>query len=649
MKAIVASVLISAGGAWLLAQQQTPQPPATFKSAVDVVRVEATVLDKDRRPVRGLQANDFIVRENGQERPVVAFAPVDLPGIPAAEAKAGGWVRDAPRDVVSNAGTDAGRLIVIAFDWSIRFYDQGLARRIAMKAVDSLGPGDEAAVLFTKPNVAAGKPQGFTSDHARLRAAINQPFAAALTDPHPDRSKIIIDPENYQSGECYCGVCTLDTLTQLGKTLRTVSQRPKVVLFIGTYVRHFEAMKPTPPPQSIPGRITPSFSSLPGTECPTRLRDSRQAFERAMGEANVTVHVLDPVGIDTEPSTPLGPGRMRERLDTLPIMADLTGGRTVMNTEAPDAQVASILEESSGYYVLGFTPASSGKADARRIEVRMRSRDLTVKARNLYYPGDQILAAKPQEVLTRAVSDVLPARDLPLEMSAVPMIAGTRLAAVLVGRLAAGAARPTDMLTAAFTPRAAPVTSRRIAIKPAANEASPSTALGLVSALALEPGSYEIRVAAEAPRGAGSVHTFVDIPDFRQIPLSMSGVLLHVAPEEPVASRDEIDSVLPFVPTARRAFATTDTVSAFVQVSQGTTRRETLQPVSLLLRILDAQETVVRTQTGALTAAEFATNRTANARFSLPLRDLKPGQYLLSLEATAGERRAGRALRLELR
>ena len=118
-------------------------------------------------------------------------------------------------------------------------------------------------------------------------------------------------------------------------------------------------------------------------------------------------------------------------------------------------------------------------------------------------------------------------------------------------------------------------------------------ALGLVSALALEPGSYEIRVATEGPGGAaGSVHTFVDIPDFRQAPLSMSGVLLHVAPEEPVASRDEIDNALPFVPTARRTFASSDTVSAFVQVSQGTTRKDALQPVSLVLRIKDVRDSI---------------------------------------------------------
>jgi hypothetical protein len=616
-------VLAFAAGVRPLARPQPPQQPPTFQSSVDVVRVEASVLDKERRPIRGLTAADFTVRENGQERPIVAFAPVELPAAPAATGAGGGWLQDAPRDVVSNAGTDAGRLIVIAFDWSIRFYDLAVARRIALAAVDRLGPADEATVLFTRPNAAAGKPQGFTPDHARLRAAINQPFALALTDPHPDTSGQIIDPEGYNSGDCQCGICTLETLTQLGQTLRTVSERPKVVLFIGTYVRAVDEMRPTPVPMVPEGQIRPSFSTL---------------------------RVLDPVGLDSGVSSPLGPGRTRERLDSLPIIADMTGGRTVTNTPAPEDQIAAIFEESSAYYILGFTPAAGRKDTTRRIEVRVRP-GLVVKARNQYSAVEQPEAGRRREdALSRAVGRVLPTRDLPLELSAVPMIAGTKGAAVLVARVPPGVARPTTMISAAFTPRAAPVTSRRIAIPSAAGDGGDATGLALVSALALEPGSYEIRLGAEhSGSAAGSVHTFVDISDFRQAPLWMSGVLFHVAPEEPGVPRSEIDGALPFVPTARRSFASSDTVSAFVQVSQGTGRKDALQSVTVRLRIDDTQATAVRTQTGALSPAQFGSNRTANSRLTLPLRDLPPGQYLLTLEAALGDRRIERQVRFELR
>ena len=82
-----------------------------------------SVLDKDRRPVRGLTQADFTVLENGKPRPIVAFVPVDLAERDAAPPTAS-WVRDVSRDVTTNALRPEGRLVIIMFDWSIRFEDQ---------------------------------------------------------------------------------------------------------------------------------------------------------------------------------------------------------------------------------------------------------------------------------------------------------------------------------------------------------------------------------------------------------------------------------------------------------------------------------------------------------------------------------------------
>ncbi len=58
-----------------IAQQQqpaAPQPPP-FKTGVDAVQLDVSVLDKDRRPVRGLTAADFTVLEEGKPRQIVAL------------------------------------------------------------------------------------------------------------------------------------------------------------------------------------------------------------------------------------------------------------------------------------------------------------------------------------------------------------------------------------------------------------------------------------------------------------------------------------------------------------------------------------------------------------------------------------------------
>ena len=90
MVTIVAVGALSAGG-----RQAADQKP-TFASGVDVVQVDVSVLDKQRKPVRGLTATDFTVFEDGKPRPIVAFTPVELPnrtvnassGLPAAWTRA---------------------------------------------------------------------------------------------------------------------------------------------------------------------------------------------------------------------------------------------------------------------------------------------------------------------------------------------------------------------------------------------------------------------------------------------------------------------------------------------------------------------------------------------------------------------------------
>ena len=72
-----AAVATTLTGVSLLAQGQGHKPPATFRSSVDLVSIQASVSDKRGRPVRGLTTADFEVRDNGQPRPdpVAALRP----------------------------------------------------------------------------------------------------------------------------------------------------------------------------------------------------------------------------------------------------------------------------------------------------------------------------------------------------------------------------------------------------------------------------------------------------------------------------------------------------------------------------------------------------------------------------------------------
>ncbi len=153
---------------------QPPQNP-TFRSGADVVRIDVSVLDKNRVPVQGLTAADFIVREEGKPRPVVAVGEVVLPPAPAPPASVRTGQEDWTSEIAPDIGTnqmDQARLFVIVLDDALVLHDPRIAesaKEIARAVVGRLTPLDRAAVVFTSNAAAA---QGFTSDRQRLLAAI---------------------------------------------------------------------------------------------------------------------------------------------------------------------------------------------------------------------------------------------------------------------------------------------------------------------------------------------------------------------------------------------------------------------------------------------------------------------------------------------
>src|SRR5579871_1343882 len=108
-----ALVVSACAGIALLA---APQSSPVFRSSVDVMQLDVSVLDKNRQPIRGLKTADFHVSENGEAQPIVDVAEVILPD-PAANAAA--WLSLVPADVATNVVRDrvgAGQVVVIAFD-----------------------------------------------------------------------------------------------------------------------------------------------------------------------------------------------------------------------------------------------------------------------------------------------------------------------------------------------------------------------------------------------------------------------------------------------------------------------------------------------------------------------------------------------------
>jgi len=668
-------VSIAAGGSLgalvVFAQQQpVPQgPPPSFRGGVDVVQLDVSVLDQQRRPVTGLQPSDFTVLEDGKPRPIVAFVPVALAEAAAPAAGQAAWVRDVAPDVTTNAVKPEGRLVVIMLDWSIRVEDQILARKIAASTVDQLGPGDLAAVVYSSGFANAGTPQNFTADRARLLDAINRPAATALHnpprgpmhDPRNGNEVMIDDPEGFESGDCMCRVCAPEAITRIADAVRDVQGRRKIMIFIGTYFRSYESLLGTPsrpnvpgPPAALTGLVLPSTN---WTTCAGRLRDAREKMLRATSLANLTIHTVDPVGIESPGNSPLGgsPIGIQERQHDLPVLADLTGGRTVMNTETPEAHLPALFGESQTYYLVAFAPAdSSTNGKLHRVEVKVGRPGVSVRTRSGYVTGETGEGARKATIATEAagvVGGVLPRTDVPLSISvapfAVPGSPEKAAIAITLGVQPASSGRggPVRVLSAAFDRNGRSVNSetKTLSITPRA-DAGGDRGYELLSRLPLKPGRYEVRVGIDgAGSPAASVYTYVDVPDFAEQPLSLSGAVLATVPGALAAPKDAFSDLFPLVPTTMRRFARTDRVSALVRVYQQADKPA--QPVQVAGRITNANDQTVANDAASLTADQFSGGRGADYRISLPLARLASGDYLFVIEATQGKYSARRGVR----
>jgi VWFA-related protein len=654
------------------AAQEPSTPKPTFRAGVDVVQVDVSVLDKDRKPVRGLTAADFTVLEDGKPRPVAAFVPVDLPEPERVPAGAE-WLRDVGPDVSTNAVRPEGRLVVIMFDWSIRFVDQELARRIAVAAVDQLGPGDLASVVFTSGFANAGTPQNFTADRSRLLAAINRPFAAAIQnppkgspfhDPRNDNDVMLDDPEGYEAGDCYCRMCVPDTIGRIADTVREVRGRRKVLLFIGTYVRLYESLQG--PTTRLGPEFRPGRAGLPVVHpgvCSAYLKTAREKMERATSLANLTIHAVDPVGMETAWNSPMGGsliGQM-DRRDDLTALADTTGGRTVLNTNAPEALIPAIIEESGSYYLVAFAPADpGGKGKFHKIEVKVNRPGVSVRTTGGYYSGESRARggspASNSDGAANAFEGVLPRTDVPLGVAVAPFaLPGKDDSAIAVvlsveprgdSRASAGKI-PVRVLAAAFDRSGRSVHSEEQTVAIAPRIGAAGVPYEVLSRLTVKPGRYEVRVALEDGDRRGSVYTFVDVPEFTRQPLSLSGIAVAASPARAAAPPDAFAGLLPIVPTAQRQFGKSDTATAFVRVYQR--RKDAGGPVNVTARVIDASARPVFEDAATLPAERFSSDRAADYRLQLPVERLAAGEYLLTIDAKQGEHAARRGLRFTIK
>ncbi|HVL67324.1 MAG TPA: VWA domain-containing protein [Vicinamibacterales bacterium] len=598
------------------AQEPAQQPLPRFRTGVDVVLLDVTVLDKARRPVRGLTASDFTILEEGSPQPIVSFEELDAP---EPDGSLVPWMREVAPDVRTNTDDHRRLVLIVLNDAAIPFQFTRDVKEIGRKVVDHLGPSDHAAIVFTGRN---SRSQDFTSDRRVLREAIDRSVDASMP------------PE-------LAAKYGLRTTQRAVQALLDIPHRRKALIYVGGTL--------VPPLSGNTSAPIGSSSRGYGAEGDAAY-DIQQIIKHAQ-RANVTVYTASPAGLQAP-----GPGTQLSdlSLDALNNQVNETGGFAISNTNNFDAQIRQIFRETGSYYLLGFQSAhADGKF--RRIEVKVNRRDVTVRTRNGYTaarPEKEPRRARGDDTplpLAKAVAGILPTPDMPMRVVVAPFAGpgkDTATAAIVLGlqhpapRDGTRIVEKVDVMSRAFDadgrPRGWFRQVAQLTLRPA--EGVTDAKYEVFSKLELRPGRYQLRFAVHSGSlgKSGSVYHHVEVPDFTKRPLTLSGVLISVDPPLPGAPKDFLTSLAPVAPTTQRSFSPENRVTAFFRVYQG--GRKPPGEVLITTTIVNEEDREVFSASDTAAPEEFGTARAVERRIEVPVGGLAPGAYLLRIGAAAADR-----------
>jgi VWFA-related protein len=370
--ALLSVLLVAAGAATRgpAAAVQATQPPAPrFRSGIDVVEVAVLVKDRAGKPVTDLTRNEITVLENGTPQTLVAFERVS---IPARAASPPASVPQAPKDVASNEGPPPARVFVLVLDshhvaaTRVRAVP-ALARQFIERYI---GPGDYAAVF--SPGALAAATQDFTTDKARLIAAVDQftgmKMGSAVVEVERERAAAAgvrgaipmhagHDPSDSERTDR--AVALASTLEALANHLERISGRRKTLLLFSEGIDYDQA--------DVLGKVQRSAN------------DVMHGMGRAIGalmRTNVALYAVDPRALNSADAdlleTPIynptaAPTRtvadeQTDSIRTLHSLSESTGGFAAVNRNDFTGAFERIDLESSSYYVIGYAPERPAKA-----------------------------------------------------------------------------------------------------------------------------------------------------------------------------------------------------------------------------------------------------------------------------------------------
>lgn len=367
---------------------QVREQTGTFSSRTVYVTVDAFVVDDAGAFVKGLNAEDFLLFEDGQPREVEQLQLVDLSS------------GTTPRP----AAAFAAFYYIVIDDLHVHPERTTLARQLAEQMVnDVVGPGDQAVVVFTSAREGVLQ---FTADRKRLLDAVRATAGKKLASAAVDSSLQLSSQEGQRLANA---LQAIETLSAVARHAASIPGRRKALVFLSE------------------GADVSGDAGGRG-EAQSAARDiERRAREvqALANRANVSIYAVDPRGVSGRLGEFAGANvsfqalsaEERQSQERLQELSAGTDGEAFVKTSNFDASLRRIRVDSSLYYLLAFRSGAT-KAGLHQIEVRVSRPGMKVRARKVFH--DRLAVASPQPAAASQTAAPEPAAQPPAATETIP-------------------------------------------------------------------------------------------------------------------------------------------------------------------------------------------------------------------------------------
>lgn len=548
-------------------QPQQPESDEVVRINTNLVQVDAVVTDKSGKMVTDLKPEEVEIFEDGRQQKITHFS-YNVAQTPATISNTTSSPKNTntpPLPPSKLKPEDIRRTIALVVDdLGLSFESTYYVRRALKKFVDEqMQPGDLVAIIRTSGG--AGALQQFTSDKRQLYAVIDrvkfflggragvsafEPIEAP-TEGDQGAEVDAANEELNQFRSDLFSIGTLGAVTYVVRGLRELPGRKSVLLISDGFRIH-------------------------DREDPSRTYSTIRKLQRLIDEAgrsSVVIYTMNATGLQTlgfsaadnmsGRSVEEMMGALNKRRDTafdtqegMEYLAAETGGMAIKNTNDLSGGIRRVLEDQSGYYLIGYRPSEStfetkaGRRSFHHLKLKVkRAGKFNVRMRQGFLGVSDEEKPKPRTLLQQmfgALVSPFGANGVRLQLTSLfandPQYGSIMRSFLRIdGRDLTFTKEPDglhkaviDLLAITFGEDGVPIDQigKTYTIRFGDEKYKSMLREGLVYYVTVpirKPGAYQLRMSLRdsTSERIGSASQFIDAPDIKKNRLALSGIVVQ--------------------------------------------------------------------------------------------------------------------------